>query len=37
MAHAIKAAYYDFPTQPRILLIVRQFSEQHPAFSQGAI
>lgn len=33
---AIKYAYPDIP-QPRTLLTVRQFSEKHPAFTQGAI
>ena len=35
---AIKSAYLDLPPQEiRVLLTVRQFSEKHPAFSQGSL
>ncbi|MBK9453225.1 MAG: hypothetical protein IPN95_28300 [Bacteroidetes bacterium] len=34
---AIKSAYPDLPSQPRTLLTVRQFSDRHSAFTQGAI
>lgn len=35
---AIKAAYIDLPPQEiRVLATVRQFSEKHPAFSQGSL
>lgn len=32
----INSAYPDIP-QPRILLTVRQFSDKHPAFTQGSL
>ena len=37
VSECIKAAYPDLPPQPRTLLTVRQFSDRHPAFTQGAI
>ena len=37
VSECIKAAYPDFPPSPRTLLTVRQFSEKHPAFSQGSL
>ena len=37
VTQAIKSAYPDSPSQPRTLLTVRQFSDKHPAFTQGAI
>jgi|CXWL01.1.fsa_nt_gi hypothetical protein len=37
VAQAIKSANSDFPSQSRTLLTVRQFSDKHPAFTQGAI
>ncbi|WP_295624621.1 hypothetical protein [uncultured Nitrosomonas sp.] len=36
-SQAIKSAYPDLPPQPRTLLTVRQFSDKHHAFTQGAI
>ncbi len=36
IAEVIKSAYPDFQP-PRILLTVRQFSDKHQAFPQGAI
>lgn len=36
VTQAIKAAYPDLP-QPRALFTVRQFSEKHAAFTQGAL
>ena len=35
VTQAIKSAYPE--QQPRTLLTVRQFSDKHPAFTQGAI
>ena len=32
-----KSAYPDIPSTSRTLLTVRQFSDKHPAFTQGAI
>ena len=39
ITQAIKSAYPDSPSssQFRTLLTVRQFSDKHPAFTQGAI
>lgn len=37
ITQAIKSAYPDSFTQPRVLCTVRQFSEKHPAFSNGAL
>ena len=37
ITQAIKAAYPDIPPQTRPLSTVRQFSEKHPAFSQGSL
>ncbi|MBY0483843.1 hypothetical protein [Nitrosomonas sp.] len=37
VTQAIKSAYPDLPSQPRTLLTVRQFSDKHSAFTQGAI
>lgn len=39
ITQAIKSAYPDSPylSQTRTLLTVRQFSDKHPAFTQGAI
>lgn len=37
VSQAIKAAYPNLPPPPRTLLTVRQFSDKHPAFTQGAI
>lgn len=34
---AIQAAYPDLSPQARTLSTVRQFSEKHPAFSQGSL
>jgi len=36
VTQANKSAFPDVP-QPRTLLTVRQFSDKHPAFTQGAI
>lgn len=36
-SQAIKDTYPVLPSQSRILLTVRQFSDKHPAFTQGAI
>ncbi|MCC8995964.1 MAG: hypothetical protein LM517_02650 [Nitrosomonas sp.] len=33
----IKSTYSDLPRKNRILLTVRQFSDKHPAFTQGSI
>lgn len=37
LAQAAQASHPDSQNRPRLLLTVRQFSETHPAFSQGAI
>ncbi len=37
VTQAIQSAYPDLPIQPRTLLTVRQFSDKHAAFTQGAI
>ena len=37
VTQAIKSAYPDLPSQSRTLLTVRQFSDKHSAFSQGAL
>lgn len=39
LTQTIKSAYPESPTpsQSRSLLTVRQFSDKHPAFTQGAI
>lgn len=37
VTHAIKSAYPDSSSRSRTLLTVRQFSDKHPAFTQGAI
>ncbi len=37
ITQAINAAYPASPTQPPVLLTVRQLADKHPAFSQGAI
>ncbi len=34
---ATKTAYHDLSPQARALYTVRQFSEKHPAFSQGSL
>lgn len=36
-SQAIKDTYPVLPSQSRILLTVRQFSDKHPAFTQGVI
>jgi hypothetical protein len=37
ITQALKAAYPVSPTQPPVLLTVRQFAEKHPAFQQGSL
>lgn len=36
VTQAVQSAYYDKPLS-RILLSVRQFSDKHPAFTQGSL
>lgn len=37
VTHSLKSAYPNLRSQSRTLLTVRQFSDKHPAFTQGAI